>query len=272
MNKRKNNFRESFWLAVFLAAFAMSGCASLGKAWHSLFGKDQAEAPHKTDATRFSKQDNMKVGSARKYRMTKERMEQESDLGQGAGSLWMMEGQSAYLFSPNTSRLIGDLLNVKLEGAPQKQLQTKVKVIARLLERIDHPESTALRNPASQQNQQAANPTGQAPAAGAPANPANPAAGAAANGAAPPAAADEAPSKADAKFDVASVPTRITEILKDGSYRVKGIQPFMIGKREYKAIVTGIVRPEDFNDDGINASKLLDSQFDIVNNKKAQTL
>jgi flagellar L-ring protein precursor FlgH len=260
MTNRKNNLRESFWLAIFLAAFAMSGCASLGKAWHNLFGKDQPEAPRKVDATRFSKQDNMKVGSARKYRMTKERMEQESDLGQGAGSLWMMEGQSAYLFSPNTSRLIGDLLNVKLEGAPQKQLQTKVKVIAKLLDRIDHPESTLLRAPASQQNsQQAANPTGQAPA-----TPANAATQAPAN--------EEAPSKTDTKFDVAVVPTRITEILKDGSYRVKGIQPFMIGKREYKAIVTGIVRPEDFNDDGINATKLLDSQFDIVNNKKAQTL
>ncbi len=271
--KKKNNYRESFWLAVFLAAFALSGCASLNKSLRGLFGKEQPqqEVQHKNESPRFSKQDNVKLNTARKYRMTKERMEQESDLGQGAGSLWAMEGQSAYLFSPNTSRLIGDLLNVKLEGAPQKQLQTKVRVIAKLLDRIDHPENPLLRAPASQANAPAAGATPAPGAAGAnPAN-ANPAAGAA-NAAAAPPANDDAPPKTDAKFDVATVPTRITEILKDGSYRVKGIQPFMIGKREYKAIVTGIVRPEDFNDDGIMASKLLDSQFDIVNNKKAQAL
>ena len=69
-----------------------------------------------------------------------------------------------------------------------------------------------------------------------------------------------------------AVPTRIVEQLKDGSYRVKGMQPFMIGKREYKVIVTGVVRPEDFDDAGIDSSKLLDSQFDIVSSRKGATL
>ena len=270
--KSRNALREMFCFSLLLVALTLGGCASINKGLRSLFNKDQpssqAAGEHRPEAQRFSRQDNVKVNTARKYRMTKERMEQESDLGPGAGSLWAMEGQSAYLFSPNTSRLIGDLLNVKLEGAPQKQLQTKVRVIAKLLDRIDHPENPLLRAPAGQQNGVTpASPTGaQAPVPGA-----SPAPGAAAAAAAAP-VNDDAPPKTDAKFDVATVPTRITEILKDGSYRVKGIQPFMIGKREYKAIVTGIVRPEDFNDDGIIASKLLDSQFDIVNNKKAQAL
>ena len=255
----------------------LSGCASLNKSLRALFGKvePQVVAEKKSDpSARFSKQDNLKDSTARKYRMTKERMEEEAGLASNSGSLWMMEGQNAYLFAPNTTRLIGDMLNVKLEGSPQKQLQTKVHVIARLLDKIDHPDTLLGRGPASQASGEkpAGDKAAQPPAAGTPGAKPDPngAAAAAANGQQPP--TEEAAPKADSKFDVQTIPTRITEILKDGSYRVKGLQSFMIGKREYKAIVTGIVRPEDFNDDGINASKLLDSQFDIVNTKKAATL
>jgi flagellar L-ring protein precursor FlgH len=46
----------------------------------------------------------------------------------------------------------------------------------------------------------------------------------------------------------------------------------MIGKREYKVIVTGIVRQEDFDDSGIDASKLLDPQFDIVSSRRGASL
>ena len=254
---------------IILSVCLFTGCASLNKSLRSLFGKDDPQAQEKKNesSAKFSKQDNMKASTSRKYHMTKDRMEEEAGLGATSGSLWMMEGQNAYLFSPNTTRLIGDMLNVKLEGAPQKQLQTKVHVIARLLEKIDHPDTLLTRAPA---NQDGAAPAKTPAAAASPAPaPGTPAAAAAA-GALP--AGEEAQARTEAKFDVQTVPTRITEILKDGSYRVKGLQPFMIGKREYKAIVTGIVRPEDFNDDGIMASKLLDSQFDIVNTKKAQTL
>ena len=38
----------------------------------------------------------------------------------------------------------------------------------------------------------------------------------------------------------------------------------MIGKREYKVIITGMIRPEDFNDEGVSSVKLLDPQFDVV--------
>ena len=68
------------------------------------------------------------------------------------------------------------------------------------------------------------------------------------------------------------VPTRIVEILKDGSYRVQGDQPFMIGKREYKLVVTGIIRQEDFDDQGVSAEILLDPKFDIVTAKERQIL
>lgn len=259
------------FINIFMTLILFSSCATLNKSLRSLFGKEdpQVQAEKRPDpSARVSKQDNLKDSTARNYRMTKGRMEEEAGLASNAGSLWMMEGQNAYLFSPNTTRLIGDMLNVKLEGSPQKQLQTKVHVIAKLLDKIDHPDTLMNRGLASQAN-------GEKPSADKAAAVKNPdpnaAAAAAAGGQAPPAVEEAAP-KSEAKFDVQTIPTRITEILKDGSYRVKGLQSFMIGKREYKAIVTGIVRPEDFNDDGINASKLLDSQFDIVNTKKAATL
>ena len=69
---------------------------------------------------------------------------------------------------------------------------------------------------------------------------------------------------------VKEVPTRIIEKLADGNYRVKGQQPFMIGQREYKVIVTGVIRPEDFNDAGVSSNKLLDPQFDVVSIRKKE--
>jgi flagellar L-ring protein precursor FlgH len=71
-------------------------------------------------------------------------------------------------------------------------------------------------------------------------------------------------------LDIGAVPTRIVERLADGNYRIKGAQPFMIGKREYKVIVTGLIRPEDFNDEGISSAKLLDPQYDVVSIRRSQ--
>ena len=238
---------------LFLAlAFALCGCASISKAWKSLVGHDDDSVAH-VNTPRFSETDNLKTADNKQYkRMNRQRFEDEADVKADAGSLWVMEGQGAYLFSQNQMRMVGDLLNVKIEGAPRAQLQTKTKVISGLLARLESP---AIRGPAS---------AGQPAAAAAPA-PA-PEAAAAGDG-----KADAG--KADASgFNVNVVPTRIVEQLKDGSYRVRGMQPFMIGKREYKVIVTGVVRPEDFDDAGIEAAKLLDPQFDIVSTRKGMML
>jgi flagellar L-ring protein precursor FlgH len=71
-------------------------------------------------------------------------------------------------------------------------------------------------------------------------------------------------------LEIGAVPTRIVERQPDGNYRIKGSQPFMIGKREYKVIVTGLIRPEDFNDEGVSSQKLLDPQFDVVSIRRNQ--
>jgi flagellar L-ring protein precursor FlgH len=225
---------------------------------------------------RFSEQENMRPVAAdteRQYkRMNRQRFEEESELKEDAGSLWVMEGQGAYLFAQNQTRVIGDLLNVKIDGAPKTQLSTKVKVISKLLERLDGPSrGLASQQGASQPAAQASPAPGQPPgAAQANANNTNGAQPNAAEGAAN--AAGDAKDKNDSGFSVQQVPTRIVEQLKDGSYRVRGMQPFMIGKREYKVIVTGIVRGEDFDDAGIDAGKLLDPQFDIVSSRKGASL
>lgn len=269
-----------------LVASLSSGCSSFGKKFKAfLNGKSSDElaqaAVPKVSTPKFSETDNVRYGVERKYRrMNRDRFEDEAEVAAGAGSLWVMEGQGAYLFAQNRTRLVGDILNVRVEGAPKSQLQTKTRVIARLLERLERPESSSIRAPASAPGAQSAatntpgqqtagapgqdaNSQGQTQAAGAP-NPAG--------GAVPPAPTTAQGTRPEAQFNVEAVPTRIVEVLRDGSYRVKGSQEFMIGKREYRVIVTGIVRPEDFNDEGIGAEKLLDSQFDIVSAKRGAAL
>ncbi|RYZ67215.1 MAG: flagellar biosynthesis protein FlgH [Proteobacteria bacterium] len=240
----------------------MTGCASMMKAWKNLIGAQDEDPLNEVRSPRFSESENMKVNNDKQYRrMNRQRFEDEADLKADAGSLWVMEGQGAYLFSQNQMRMVGDLLNVKLEGNPRTQLTTKVKVITKLLDRLDNPN----RGPAS------AKPGAPAAVAAAPAPVEAPAA---ADAAAPAGDGAQAAGAAAPKdnLSVQTVPTRIVEQLKDGSYRVRGMQPFMIGKREYKVIVTGVVRPEDFDDAGIESSKLLDPQFDIVSSRKGATL
>jgi flagellar L-ring protein precursor FlgH len=198
--------------------------------------------------------------------MNRGRLEDESELSAAAGSLWVMEGQGAYLFAQNRQRIVGDILPVRIEGEPKQQLQSKARVISRLVDRLENPRresnaDVANRQPASAEPE---NPQ----AAPASASTGAEAAGAGTSGGAASAPGAEARSGASG-FAVGAVPTRIIEQLRDGSYRVRGTQPFMIGKREYRVIVTGIVRPEDSDDAGIDGSKLLDSQFDIVSAKRS---
>lgn len=223
---------------VFISLCLLSGCETM-KSW---MAPKEESAPVEPKAPRYSENPQMTVPSNRQYRkMTRSRMEDESDLHSQAGSMWVMEGQNSYLFAQNKTRREGDLLNVKLDGPALKQVETKVSVIKKLLKQLE--------------DQQAAD--------AAPAMAAN---GADATRA--PAAVEKKPEgkKEDENElkDVQTVQTRIVEKMPDGNYRVKGAQPFMIGKREYKVLVQGMIRPEDYNDEGVSSQKLLDPQFDVV--------
>lgn len=224
------------------------GCSTMDK----LFGPNPSEAfvPSEKAPVRYSDNAHVGVPSDRQYRsMTRSRMEEESDLGSNAGSMWVMEGQGSYLFAQNKTRREGDTLNVKLEGPAMKQVETKVSVIKKLLKQLEEQELL--------QQQKAQGVDMRAPAS---------------DGAATPAAAvkkeepkkEEKDDSKEALADVKVIPTRLVEKLADGNYRIKGSQPMMIGKREYKVIVTGMIRPEDFNDEGVSSDKLLDPQFDVV--------
>lgn len=200
---------------------------------------------------RFSENNQILNTSDRNYKkMTRSRMEEESELHAQAGSMWVMEGQGAYLFAQNKTRKEGDLLNVQVEGPAQKQVEMKVDVIKTLLKQLEDEEKKALQAPALADGKK-------------PDVEAQKIAEQKDDGKREPASEkkDEAASSADA---VKTVPTRIIEKLADGNYRVRGQQPFMIGQREYKVIVTGVIRPEDFNDDGVSSNRLLDPQFDVV--------
>ena len=173
--------------------------------------------------------------------------------------MWVMEGQGAYLFAQNKVRREGDLLNVKIEGSAEKEVQTKVSVIRKLLKQLEEEERKAkeLQLQQALAAQQAAA-SGDAPRAPAAVTPPTPA----------PVAEKKDEKEEDVKIE--NVPTRIVERMPDGNYKVKGQSPFMIGKKEYKVLVMGIVRPEDFNDDGTSSNKLLDSQIDVVSLRRKE--
>lgn len=243
------------FLLMMTATLVLSGCATMNEFWTRVSG-NQEEAVVTPDAdggsVRYSENPQMSVPSNRQYkRMTRSRMEEEADLGSQAGSMWVMEGQGSYLFAQNKSRREGDVLNVKLDGPSLKQVETKVNVIKKLLKQLEEQEL------ANQGGGLAANETdaSRAPA-----------------GAAPAPKPEE--KKDDAKEELANIQqigTKIVEKLPDGNYRVRGAQPFMIGKREYKVIAAGLVRPEDFNDEGISSTKLIDPQFDVVSIRRKPT-
>lgn len=240
-------------LLCLMLAMMNAGCAAMDK----LTGAAK-ETPEKSlekelnQAPRFSETSQYGVPTDRQYRRwTRSRMEEESDVGAGAGSTWVMDGQGAYLFAQNKTRREGDVTNVKLEGPAMKQVETKVSVIKKLLKQLEEQEKAELAASRGLASEEApgAKPDDKKPAA-----------------AAAPAPAQAAGDKEDKESmdSLQSVPSRIVERLADGNYRIKGAQPFMIGKREYKVIVTGMIRPEDYNDEGISSQKLLDPQYDVV--------
>lgn len=249
---------------LFIISLTMiTGCSSFGKKWKAFVSEGEEKPAAVTrpqdNGVRFSDRRDFPVNNERQYRrMTKKQFEDQELFSDNAGSLWVNEGQDSYLFAQNIVRLPGDILNVVLDGQPEKQLSTKAQVIKELTSRIEKKN----RGIAS---------TDTKPATGAAADPA------AAGKDAAKATGDKKPDAVTAEkqmddgallnagsFDVKTIPTRIVERMSDGNYRVKGSQSFMIGSKEYKVIVTGLVKPQDVADDNVASSKMLDSKFDII--------
>jgi flagellar L-ring protein precursor FlgH len=255
----------------------LASCAELLKPEEPV--KPVGIIPPVRDTVKFSDNPNLGTFNDKKYRRsTRKTLEDENEVHSRAGSLWNTEGQGAFLFTQNKARREGDLLNVKLEGAGKSQVETKIKIIKKLLARLETPAVPNLTNDPKANEEQ----RGLASVANG-----NLASGSSAEAsqnknkdevktvtASPvlkpgvaqtvPASEDEQPNQVEA------IPARVVERLADGNYRVKGVQPFMIGKREYKVIMTGFVRPEDFSDEGVNSGKILDPQWDVVSLRRVQ--
>lgn len=263
-------------ILCFLMLWSTCGCASF---W-ALFERQEQ---FKTDAVAAPAPEEKK-------RTTRRSIEEESMLGEGSGSLWVSRGQQAYLFTNNNQRLLGDLLTVKLEGYPKEQIQTKINTISKLLaeilgeqkqeiefkqnelkKQLDSEEQLPGQSPVQNRGLASTEEEGEADAAQAALQQQFKS-----NTKQLKQIGDESEEIAQLKsareLPIKSLPTRIVEIQKDGDYRVRGEQPFMIGKREYKLLVMGTVRSEDYSEQGVSAEVLIDPTFDIISEKKTEAL
>ena len=229
---------------IFLSTMSLLSCANLS------VSSEVSSEDFDAGLTKYNDNPNYGVWGQRNYKKTtKSQLEEESDLDSKAGSLWVMDGQQSYYFTQNKNRKEGDFLNVRIEGAALKQVETKVSIIKNLLQELEQQEKDELFQKTAPSDKQTSVDL-RAPAS-------------------EPKKGPEKEEKSEIS-DLGPIQARIVERLSDGNYRIKGQQPFMIGKREYKVIVAGVLRPEDFNDEGINSSKIIDPQFDVVSIRKKE--
>ena len=254
---------------LIVVMFLSSGCSSLGRKLKSLVSgapePQQASRPLAPSGPSFSRTPNMMVGKERIYRrVTKENFSDEQSLEDNSGSLWKKVGQGSYLFSQNNLRMMGDIINVEVEGKAEESLSAKVTVIKKAWARMGYA-GDGIRSPASKVVGKVPKPEKDAaPAAAAPPLAEKSKEGEETDNQKPKEMAGS-PS-GSSRFD--NVPCRIVERNTDGSYRVKGQQTIYVGAREYKLLVTGLVRPDDISSDVVGTSKLIDSKIDLVASMK----
>lgn len=235
--------------------------------------------------TKFSDANNMAPPSDRSYkRMTREKMEEESELYGSAGSLWKMEGQTSYLFAENKHRRHGDATSIKMDGPALKLIENKVAVVQELLVQLEEQKKKAEEESkkAEEEKQRLAEVEEQKkvkaemiakgdwvedPFEGQYPQDLDRKPAAVAE---PVAVANKEPKKEE-KIDLKEIdliPSKVVEKLSDGLYRIRGQQFLTIKKKPYKVIATALVREEDFNDTAVSSSKLLDAQYDVIHVKR----
>lgn len=238
---------------LFFISFQLTACANFGHKLKAMInGKSTSQqTQQKPKPPSYSDSENYAYqGVPRRYkRMTQAKLEAENKINDEAGSLWVDEGQTSYLFAQNNQRLVGDIINVEITGTAQRQLNTKVNVIQKLIQaqrdRAARIAAAAKKKPGTQST---ATTQPNAPNANA-----------------------SKQAKAE-ELAVKEVPSRIVETFPDGSYRIRGSKDFMIGRTEYKVIVTGVVKPTDVADSRVESDKVLDGKFDIVSLRRSLKL
>lgn len=271
-----------------LSLILLTGCATVDVVHPEK--KEIVEAPPQEEVspseelTKYSEHPFIAPASDRDYkRMTKQQMEDESDLQAGAGSLWVMEGQTSYLFAQNKLRKTGDPVQIKVEGSALKQIEMKVATIQDLLKDLENQKKEAeekLKNEEKEKQRLADLDNLKREILNN---------GEARNESSAQAIAEERmkerqlasvdkkaekvvekkekEEKIDLK-EIELIPSKIVEKMPDGMLRVTGQQLLMIKKRPYKVIATGLIRPEDFEDPATSSNKLFEPQFDILHVKK----
>lgn len=263
-----------------------TGCATM----YDFFGFDGPkqevivkEEVVKEPLTKYSEINNFAPASDRNYkRMTKERFEEDAELHAGAGSLWVMEGQTSYLFAQNKKRREGDPSTLLVQGMALKDVQMKALAIKDLLIELENQKKEAEAKKKKEDDKvqrlaeiekekksilaksEADNEDAAAVLAEQRIDARKPASVAVA----------EAPKnpeleKIDFK-EIEQVPIKITERLPDNQYRVAGQQFLTIRNRPYKLIVNGTIRGDDFSDQNFSSDKMFDGNFELVHLKKAE--
>lgn len=245
------------------------------------------EKPEVEPLLKYSDMNNMAPPSDRNYRrMTRQTMEEEAELQASAGSLWVMEGQTSYLFSQNKHHVEGDPTAIKIEGAALKQIESKVAVIQDLMKELEMQKLKAEEEQKTQEEEKirlaeaekakkaneelmAKDPLYDPYAGQYPADPNATVRQPANEKKVEVIKPSEKIDVVDLK-DVENIPSRIVEKTKDGMYRVRGQQFLTIKKRPYKVIATGLVRAEDFNEAMISSTQLVDPQFDVIHLKRTE--
>ncbi len=252
------------------------------------FGEPKQETVVKEEVvkeplTKYSEINNFAPASDRNYkRMTKERFEEDAELQANAGSLWVMEGQTSYLFAQNKKRREGDPSTLLVQGMAFKDVQMKALAIKDLLVELENQKKEAEAKKRKEEDKvqrladiekerksilaknEADNEDAAAVLAEQRIDARKPASLAVAE-----VKPDPALDKINFK-DIEQVPVKVTERLPDNQYRVAGFQFITIRNRPYKLIVNGTIRGEDFSDGTVSSDKVFDGNYDLVHTKKAE--
>jgi flagellar L-ring protein FlgH len=257
--KKDFPYERGLLLLSFVFLFLVnSGCAAFDKLGFSK--KRSEELLEETSSTenldpsftRYSSQGYLPQVQQRDYiRMTKERLEKENDVGSQAGSMWVMDGQGSYLFVQNKQRKQGDVFRIKLEGSALKQAKMKVSVIKKLLAQIEQ-ENKKIKEVQRLSNKDSLNSSSSSVASPKEETSRQ-------------VASHQEQDKEGSEFlDTELVPARIIENSKDGYYRVTGQQTFVLGQKDFKVLITGLMKVEDLSEEGTSSEKLLDSEVDVL--------
>lgn len=292
-------------LALTLSAFLIQGCANLQTdedlailekeltavsapvvtASPAPAAEEGAVAEDGELIARYSEMNNMAPPSDRQYkRMTRKKMEEESELYSSAGSLWKMDGQTSYLFAENKHRREGDPTIIKMEGSALKLIENKVAVVQDLLKQLENQKNQSEENikkaeaekmrlaqvEEEKKLRQARIARGEIVVDPMEEEQNSAMVMTAAESRKP---AGEVVSKAEKEEktdlkEIENIPSKIVEKMAGDTYRIRGQQFLTIKKKPYKVIATALVRAEDFRDGGVSSTKLLDAQYDLIHVKR----